>query len=65
MVTKDSAGLNSAVAFPMPDVNHKEMCRFSHRFQPGYDLIVERLCRIRDRLLKQITEAYKESFEEV
>ena len=65
MVTKDSAGLNGVVAFPMPDVDHKEMCRFDNKFQGGYILVVERLTRIRDILLGQNISAGTESLGEV
>jgi hypothetical protein len=43
VVTKDSAGLNEAVAFPMPGVDHREMCKYGSKFDDAYFLIVERL----------------------
>jgi hypothetical protein len=39
------------VAVGMPDVDHREMCRFSNKFHDGYNLIVERLTRLRKILL--------------
>lgn len=53
MVTKDSAGLNGVVAFPVPDSDHKEICRFHSKFQPGFELVVDRLTRLREELLQE------------
>lgn len=50
-MTRDSAGLNDVTAVGMPDVDHREMCRFSNKFHDGYNLIVERLIRLQRTLL--------------
>lgn len=41
------------VAIGMPDVDHREMCRFSNKFHDGYNLIVERLTRLWKILLAE------------
>ena len=35
----------------MPNVNHNEMCKFENKFSVGFDLVIERLGRIQDRML--------------
>jgi hypothetical protein len=50
-VTKDSAGLNGCPAYPINGADHREICRFENKFSNGYRLIVDKLRRIKDRLL--------------
>jgi hypothetical protein len=49
----------------MPDVDHKEMCRFDNRFQDGYILVIERLSQLRDILLGKKIAAVTEYLGEV
>lgn len=49
----------------MPDVDHREMCKYESKFADGYSLVVERLSRIRDSLLKENSASDIEAFEEV
>ncbi|KAE9364446.1 hypothetical protein N431DRAFT_563751 [Stipitochalara longipes BDJ] len=65
VVTKDSAGLNEAVAFPMPDVDHREICKYESKFVDGYSLVVDRLARIRGVLMKENSASHIEAFEEL
>jgi hypothetical protein len=57
--------LNEEVAFPMPDVDHRQMCKYEHKFVPGYNLVINRLQRIQAALQKEDLASHDEVFAEV
>jgi len=49
----------------MPDVDHRQMCKYENKFVPGYSLVVERLEQIRKLLLKEDQASQSGTFEDV
>lgn len=49
----------------MPNVDHREMCRFDDRYGEAYLMVVETLQEIRDLLLEQRIPSHTQGSEEV
>ena len=49
----------------MPDVDHRQMCKYEHKHVPGYRLVIKRLRKIRAKLRKEDLASHDEVFAEV
>jgi hypothetical protein len=49
----------------MPDADHRGMCRFLHKHQDGFELVVKRLDQIRNALQKKLPKLSTDTYEEV
>jgi hypothetical protein len=52
-------------ASPMPNVDHREMCRFDNRYGAAYLMVVGTLQEIRDSLLERRIPSHTQGSEEV